>query len=101
MKNKRLFTATVVAGMMSAMTLGSGLTAYAATGWAQSGNAYVYYDADGSQHKGWLNLSNGYYYLDPTTGAMTTGWKQINNTWYYFQADGVMGNGLVNDNGNY
>ena len=101
MKNRRGLTAVAMAGMMGAMTLASSFSAYAAAGWVQSGNTYVYYDSDGSLHKGWVNASNGYYYTDLSTGQMVTGWKQINNNWYYFQADGLMATGWVQDGGKY
>lgn len=54
MKNRRGLTAVAMAGMRGAMTLASSFSAYAAAGWVQSGNTYVYYDSDGSLHKGWL-----------------------------------------------
>ena len=47
MKNRRGLTAVAMAGMMGAITLASSFSAYAATGWVQSGNTYVYYDSDG------------------------------------------------------
>jgi len=90
MRSNKRFTAMAVAGMMGAMTLASSFTAFAATGWVQNGNSYVYYDSDGSLHKGWINTSDGYYYMDLSTGLMTTGWKKINDKWYYFKNDGLM-----------
>lgn len=88
-------------GLIGAMTLVSGVTAYAATGWQQNGSTYYYYDANGELHKGWLNTENGYYYLNLSTGKMTVGWEKINNKWYYFQGNGVMATGWVKDNGKY
>ncbi len=99
MKIRRGLTAAVIAGMMGAMTVASGISAYAATGWVQSGSTYVYYDSDGSLHKGWVNTADGYYYTDLSSGQMVTGWQQINNNWYYFQADGLMATGWVQDGG--
>ena len=81
MKNRRGLTAVAMAGMMGAMTLASSFSAYAAAGWVQSGNNYVYYDSDGSLHKGWVNASNGYYNTELSTGQMVSGCKQINNNW--------------------
>ena len=63
MKYTKRFTAAAMAGLIGAMTLVSGVTAYAATGWQQNGSTYYYYDANGELHKGWLNTENGYYYL--------------------------------------
>ena len=101
MKHTKKLTAAVLAGLISTASLFSGISAYAATGWQQSGSTYYYYDADGTLHKGWLNTDNGYYYLNLSTGKMTIGWLQINNNWYYFQGDGVMATGWVKDNGKY
>ena len=99
MKYTKRFTAAAMAGLIGAMTLVSGVTAYAATGWQQNGSTYYYYDANGELHKGWLNTENGYYYLNLSTGKMTVGWEKINNKWYYFQGNGVMATGWVKDNG--
>ena len=93
MKYTKRFTAAAMAGLIGAMTLVSGVTAYAATGWQQNGSTYYYYDANGELHKGWLNTENGYYYLNLSTGKMTVGWEKINNKWYYFQGNGVMATG--------
>ena len=101
MKHAKRLTAAAMAGFIGAMSLFSGVTAYAATGWQQNGSTYYYYDANGELHKGWLNTENGYYYLNLSTGKMTVGWEKINNKWYYFQGNGVMATGWVKDNGKY
>ena len=101
MKHAKRLTAAAMAGFIGAMSLFSGVTAYAATGWQQNGSTYYYYDANGELHKGWLNTENGYYYLNLSTGKMTVGWEKINNKWYYFQGNGVMATGWVKDNGQY
>ena len=67
MKYTKRFTAAAMAGLIGAMTLVSGVTAYAATGWQQNGSTYYYYDANGELHKGWLNTENSYYYLNLST----------------------------------
>ena len=73
MRHTKKLTAAALAGMLGAMSLFSSVTAYAATGWQQSGSTYYYYDANGTLHKGWLNTDNGYYYLNLSTGKMTVG----------------------------
>ena len=95
MKSERRLAAIAFAGMIGAMSLAGGFSAYAATGWVQNGDKYVYYDADGSLHKGWINTSDGYYYTDLSTGVMSVGWKKINDKWYYFKSDGLMQTGWV------
>ena len=62
MKNRKRLAAVAFASVLGAAVLGSGMTTFAASGWVQNGNNYVYYDADGSLHKGWINTSDGYYY---------------------------------------
>ena len=52
MKYTKRFTAAAMAGLIGAMTLVSGVTAYAATGWQQSGSTYYYYDANGDITQG-------------------------------------------------
>ena len=64
MRNRKHLAALVFAGALGTAVLGSGITVLAATGWVANGNSYVYYDSDGSLHKGWINTSNGYYYMD-------------------------------------
>ena len=64
MRKRKHLAALVFAGVLGATVLGSGMSTLAASGWVQNGNNYVYYDADGSLHKGWINTSDGYYYMD-------------------------------------
>ena len=59
MKNTR-WLAAAFASVLGTAVLGLNMTALAATGWVQNGSNYVYYDSDGSLHKGWINTSNGY-----------------------------------------
>ena len=84
MKIKRYVAAAMAAGVLSTVSLATGITALAATGWVQNGNSYVYYDENGTLHKGWVQTNDGYYYMDLSTGVMTTGLKKINDKLYYF-----------------
>ncbi|MEG0812539.1 MAG: cell wall-binding protein [Clostridium sp.] len=72
------------------LTLGAAsLTAYAAEGWKQSGNNWVYYDSNGSQISSeWRKGADSLWrYLD-TQGLMTV------NSWvddqYYVDSNGIM-----------
>ena len=83
------------------------------TGWVQYTGHWLYYNADGSAVKsnwksvngiwyyfdqngwmvtGWMTLSSGKYYLNPTKnsdgveGAMLKGYKQIDGKWYYLRS---------------
>ena len=70
--------AIAAAGVVGLLTLAPASDSLAA-GWSKSGDSWVYYDDNGSLYKGWIRTTDGYYYLDLTTGRMTVGWKQINN----------------------
>ena len=49
MKIKRYVAAAMAAGVLSTVSLATGITALAATGWIQNGNSYVYYIKAGSR----------------------------------------------------
>ena len=87
--HKKRFRAIAVAGILGLLVLAP-ISDVLAAGWTKSGDSWVYYDNNGSLYKGWIRTTDGYYYLDLTTGKMTLGWKQINNKWYYFKSNGLM-----------
>lgn len=64
---------------------------------------WVRYDESGRMITGWYNNSNGRYYYDPTTGAMSKGLTTIGGKKYYFDdSTGVMRKGwYTNANGTY
>lgn len=97
MKIKRYVAAVVTAGVLGTVSLATGITSLAATGWIQNGSSYVYYDADGTLHKGLLETNDGKYYMDPSTGVMCIGVKKINDKLYYFGGNGLMQYGLIHD----
>ena len=100
--HKSYLHALALAGSVGFLAFASATQAYAATGWVQNGSSWVYYDTDGSVHKGWIQTTDGYYYQDLSTGLMTIGWKAINNKWYYFKPSGLMAaNQWVQDNGKW
>ena len=39
--------------------------------------------------KGWLEVSNKWYYLDQD-GKMETGWVQVDSKWYYLNKSGAL-----------
>ena len=80
MIHHRRLRALALAAIFGLMTLAPASNALAA-GWSKSGDSWVYYDNNGSLYKGWIRTTDGYYYLDLTSGKMTLGWKQINNKW--------------------
>lgn len=97
MRIKRYAVAAVTAAVLGTVTLATGITSLAATGWVQNGNNYMYYDKDGSLYKGWIQTNDGYYYMDLSTGIMCTGIKKINNKLYFFDTNGLMLTGLIHD----
>ena len=64
-----------------------------AAGWTKSGNSWTYVENNGSIRKGWIQTSDGYYYMDQATGLMSLGWKKIDDKWYYFKENGLMSTG--------
>ena len=84
----------LVTGMISGLLSLSAVSAvYAANGWKESNGTWTYLDDNGQLHKSWLPSSNGYYYMDLSTGVMVTGWKKIDSKWYYFKSNGIMATG--------
>ena len=59
---------------------------------------YTIYDSVGRVAAGWVEDSDGWYYLD-ANGNKVTGWQKIDGTWYYFESNGYMKHGwlLYND----
>ena len=90
MKRKKCLVALTAAGVISAMALGMAVTSYAADGWTKTNDHWTYIN-QGKTHTGWLQTSEGYYYMDLSTGYMTTGFKQIDGKWYFFRPGGLMG----------
>ena len=88
MRIKRYAVAAVTAAVLGTVTLATGISSLAATGWVHN---------DGSLYKGWIQTDDGYYYMDLSTGIMCTGIKKINNALYFFDTDGLMLTGLIHD----
>ena len=89
MGRKKYFAALAAAGMIGAMALGSAFNSYAADGWTKS-NYHWTYIYQGKTYTGWLETSDGKYYMDLSDGHMTTGFKQIDGKWYFFRPNGLM-----------
>lgn len=67
------------------------------TGWVlesgQAGTAdaqWLYYNADGTLAKGWIEDGGKWYFLNTDTGRMERGFIQVNGKTYYMQEDGSM-----------
>ncbi len=65
---------------------------YTRSDWEYIGNKWYYFDQNGWMVTGWMTLSSGKYYLNPTKnsdgveGAMLKGYKQIDGKWYYLRS---------------
>ena len=46
--------------------------------WELSGDTWKFYNEKNEVHKGWVETSSGWYYLDHESGEMKTGWQNIN-----------------------
>ena len=89
MGRKKYFAALAAAGMIGAMAAGSAFNSYAADGWTKSNDHWTYI-YQGKTYTGWLETSEGKYYMDLSDGHMTTGFKQIDGKWYFFRPNGLM-----------
>ena len=90
------FAGRIAAAVLSCMlAFAPVMTAYAAAGWVSENGGWVYYDNDGSKHKGWIQTTDGYYYMDLSDGTMTHGFKKIDSKWYYFGENGLMSTGWI------
>ena len=60
--------------------------------WKSVNGIWYYFDQNGWMVTGWMTLSSGKYYLNPTKnsdgveGAMLKGYKQIDGKWYYLRS---------------
>ncbi len=64
-----------------------------AKGWQEIDGETYYFDQKGYLQTGWIELEDGWHYLDPDGGAQQTGWQKIGNTWFYLDNEtGVMEN---------
>ena len=86
MKKKNLAMLTLAA----LLSLGTaGITAFAATGWAQEGSNWVYYNNNGSKvTNAWRQAQDGTWRYLESSGAMATN-KWVDNDDYYVDASGV------------
>ena len=87
MKKKNLAMLTLAA----LLSLGTaGITAFAATGWAQEGSNWVYYNNNGSKvTNAWRQAQDGTWRYLENSGAMATN-KWVDNDDYYVDASGIM-----------
>ena len=84
-------TGLAVFALAAVMSLGAvGVTAFAATGWAQEGNNWVYYNNNGSKvTNAWRQAQDGTWRYLESSGAMAAD-KWVDNDDYYVDSSGIM-----------
>ena len=65
-------------------------------GWKDTGDGWVFYDANETRVTGWQSIDGGYYYFN-SAGIMQTGWLLYNDNWYYLASSGNMCTGWIYD----
>ena len=61
------------------------------TGWFRNDGKWYCSDSNGVMMTGWANSSDGWCYLDESTGQMKKNeWVRSNGNWYYFNVNGIM-----------
>lgn len=74
-----------------AITFGSAFTSYAATGWAQEGESWVYNNPDGSKATDVFKKSgNNWFYLDSDGELVYSSVVELNDNYYYVNSAGAM-----------
>lgn len=74
-----------------AITLGSAFASYAAVGWAQEGESWVYYNADGSKAADVFKKSgNNWFYLDSNGEQVVNSVVEVDDNYYYLNSAGAM-----------
>ena len=73
-----------------ALTLGSALVSFAATGWAEENGEWVYYNNDGSKATDVFKKSgNNWYWLDENGDMATDTLVEVDDEHYYVDENGV------------
>ncbi len=65
------------------------------TGWLELSEGKYYLGQNGVRCSGWLVLEDGTYYLSPSGGLMVSGWLDLDGFRYYLDADGRKMTGWV------
>ena len=69
MRHNRYIRAFALAGLTGLLTITPARDALAVTyGWNNNNGNYTFIESNGSVHKGWINTTDGYYFMDLSTG---------------------------------
>lgn len=72
-----------------------------ATGWIEFTDGRYYLNEQGAAQTGWLDVNGNRYWLDEES-RMSIGWTEIGESRYYFEKDGTMATGwLYTEDGQY
>ena len=75
----------------AALTLGSAMISFAATGWAEENGQWVYYNNDGSKATDVFKKSgNGWFYLDEDGYMAKSRIVEVDDNYYYVNSAGAM-----------
>ena len=75
----------------AALTLGSAMISFAATGWAEENGQWVYYNNDGSKATNVFKKSgNGWFYLDEDGYMAKSQIVEVDDNYYYVNSAGAM-----------
>ena len=72
-------------------TIGASMTSFAAQGWAQENNSWVYYDSDGElTTDSWRKSGDHWFYLDEDGQIVTSSLVESDGNYYYVNSEGAM-----------
>ncbi|WP_367566910.1 cell wall-binding protein [Lacrimispora sp.] len=72
-------------------TIGASMTSFAAQGWAQENNSWVYYDSDGDlTTDAWRKSGDHWFYLDEDGQIVTSSLVESDGNYYYVNSEGAM-----------
>lgn len=72
-------------------TIGASMTSFAAQGWAQENNSWVYYDSDGElTTDAWRKSGDHWFYLDEDGQIVTSSLVESDGNYYYVNSEGAM-----------
>ena len=73
------------------MTLGTAMTAWAASGWQEEGGTWCFYNSDGSQaEEQWKKSGNNWFWLDDSGEMLTDSLVEDDDNYFYVNESGAM-----------
>ena len=76
---------------VAAMTLGTAMTSWAATGWQEEGGIWCFYNSDGSRAEDqWKKSGNHWFWLDDSGEMLTDSLVEDDEDYFYVNEAGAM-----------